>query len=143
MSVDLTRFLNAQANSYAQALAELRAGRKRTHWMWYVFPQFAGLGISPTSQHYAIQSLDEARTYLAHPVLGARLSECVQAVNAVQGRTAREIFGAPDDLKFCSSMTLFERACDPPCSEFSVALEKYYDGKRDARTLELIREAGG
>ncbi len=135
---DLARFVDAQAGNHAQALEELRAGRKRSHWMWFVFPQFEGLGLSATSRRYAIRSLDEARAYLAHPVLGARLLECTRATNALAGRSAHEIFGSPDDMKFCSSMTLFELAAGPG-SEFAKALEKYFDGRRDGKTLELVR----
>src|SRR3954468_2011135 len=104
---DLQRFLDAQASTYAAAHAELQAGRKRSHWMWYIFPQIRGLGSSPTSRHFAIASREEAAAYLAHPVLGARLRDCTQLVNAVQGRTAYQIFGDPDCMKFQSCMTLF------------------------------------
>lgn len=134
----LQRFVDAQAGVYADALAELTAGRKRTHWMWFVFPQVAGLGLSPTAQLYAISGLDEARAYLAHPVLGPRLRECTAAVNAVQGRTAHEIFGSPDDLKFRSSMTLFGEAA-PREAAFREALVRYYAGQPDPRTLEILR----
>jgi uncharacterized protein (DUF1810 family) len=135
---DLERFVQAQASAYDAALAELRAGRKRTHWMWFVFPQIEGLGSSTLSRHYAIRNLDEARDYLAHPLLGPRLVACTQAVNAQQGIGAHQIFGAPDDLKFRSSMTLFERVAAPG-SPFSLALDKFCGGQRDARTLERIR----
>jgi len=135
---DLARFLDAQADAYAQALRELRAGQKRSHWMWFVFPQFDGLGASATSRRYAIKSLEEAREYLRHPVLGRRIAECTEAVNRLHGRSARQIFGPPDDMKFCSSMTLFELA-SAPNSEFASALDKYFSGKRDARTRELVR----
>lgn len=131
------RFLDAQADIYEQALAELRAGRKRSHWMWFVFPQLGGLGSSATAHFYAIKDLDEAAAYLAHPVLGLRLVECTHAVNALQDRSAQQIFGSPDDLKFRSSITLFERAAGPG-SVFSTALDKYYDGERDSRTLALL-----
>jgi uncharacterized protein (DUF1810 family) len=131
----LNRFLEAQEGVYPQALAELRAGRKRSHWMWFVFPQIAGLGSSPTAQRYAITSLDEARAYAEHPVLGARLRECAEALLAVDG-TAADIFGYPDDLKLRSSMTLFARAADDP-AVFQAVLDKYYDGP-DNRTLELL-----
>jgi uncharacterized protein (DUF1810 family) len=137
---DLTRFVAAQADSYAQALRELRAGQKRSHWMWFIFPQFAGLGFSATSQHYAIKSLDEAREYLRHPLLGPRLAECTRAVNALEGLTARQIFGMPDDMKFHSSMTLFELVAEPE-SEFTAAIEKYFAGRRDSQTLELVGQA--
>ncbi len=136
---NLARFLDAQANTHAQALRELRAGQKRSHWIWFIFPQLDGLGFSATARHYAIKSVDEARAYLQHPVLGTRLLECTQSVNNLDGLTAHQIFGSPDDLKFCSSMTLFELVAEPH-SEFAAALEKYYSGKRDARTLELARK---
>ncbi len=137
---DLARFVDAQAGIHGQALEELRAGRKRSHWMWFVFPQFAGLGLSLTSRRYAIRSLDEARAYLRHPVLGARLLECTRAVNAHSGRSAHEIFGSPDVMKLCSSMTLFELVAGAR-SEFAAALGKYFGGRRDEKTLELVRNA--
>jgi uncharacterized protein (DUF1810 family) len=133
---DLDRFVDAQDGVYADALAELGAGRKRTHWMWFVFPQIAGLGSSPAAQRYAIRSLDEARAYLAHPVLGPRLRECAQALLAVQDRSAREILGHPDDLKLRSSMTLFARAADDPAL-FQAVLDRFYDGP-DPLTLTLL-----
>ena len=133
----LQRFVDAQARNYAEALAELRRGRKTSHWMWYVFPQMAGLGASAMAQTYAIGSLAEARAYLAHPVLGPRLADCVAATLDVDGRTARQIFGSPDDLKFRSSLTLFAHtAPDEPL--FRQALEKFFDGKPDPRTLEKL-----
>ena len=134
---DLNRFVTAQADHYAAAIVELRAGRKRTHWMWFVFPQYDGLGFSSTAQHYAIKSLDEARTYLQHPVLGARLIACAQLVTGLSGSTLDEIFGYPDALKFCSSMTLFEQVAGPD-SPFSLALDRCCGGKRDAATLKLL-----
>jgi uncharacterized protein (DUF1810 family) len=134
--MSLDRFVSAQDGVYPDALAEIRAGRKRRHWMWFVFPQFAGLGSSSTAQRYAIASLDEARAYLAHPVLGPRLRECVAALLAVEGRSAGDIFGYPDDLKLRSSMTLFARAADDPAA-FEAVLDRYYDGP-DERTLDLI-----
>src|SRR3954451_18865691 len=113
-SFSLARFIEAQESVYPAVLGELREGRKRTHWMWFVFPQIQGLGRSSTAQNYAISSIDEARAYLQHPVLGARLRECTQLVNAIEDRTVLEIFGSPDDLKFHSSMTLFaEAGADP------------------------------
>ena len=135
---ELQRFVDAQNGTYIRALEELWRGRKESHWMWFVFPQLKGLGSSPMAQHYAIASLDEARAYLAHPVLGARLREAAAAVNATQGRTAREIFGATDDLKFRSSMTLFREAA-PEEPVFGEALSRYYSGEPDPRTLELLR----
>ena len=134
---DLQRFLNAQSAVHDAALAELRRGRKTTHWMWFVFPQIAGLGLSEMSRRYAIASRDEARAYLDHPVLGARLIEGVEAVNAVQGRTAHEIFGSPDDRKFQSCLTLFEQIASAP-EVFAAALDRYYGGERDVRTLEML-----
>lgn len=134
---DLDRFVRAQEPVIAQVRAELKAGRKATHWMWFVFPQLAGLGFSHRAQLYGISSLDEARAYLAHPVLGPRLVECTDLVNAVEGRTAHDIFGSPDDMKFRSSMTLFALA-SPDEPAFGVALAKYFDGRRDERTLELL-----
>jgi uncharacterized protein (DUF1810 family) len=132
----LDRFVSAQVSVYPSALAELTAGRKRTHWMWFIFPQIAGLGSSPAAQRYAIASLDEARAYLAHPVLGPRLRECADALLAVEGKSAEEILGYPDDLKLRSSMTLFARAADDP-DVFEAVLERYYDGP-DPRTLALL-----
>lgn len=137
---DLGRFLRAQADVYAAVVGELRAGRKRSHWMWFIFPQLAGLGRSAMACRYAIRDLDEARAYLAHPVLGARLLECTGLVNALPGRRAGAVFGAPDDLKFVSSMTLFASVAGPE-SAFSAALEKYHDGRPDAATLALLGPA--
>ncbi len=137
-SFDLERFLSAQAPVYGQALAELRRGQKRSHWMWFVFPQIEGLGHSSTSIHYAIKSLEEARAYLKHPVLGSRLRECAEAVYAVEGHTASDIFGFPDDLKLRSSMTLFAAVAEPE-SVFLRVLEKYFQGKQDERTLQLLK----
>jgi len=134
--LNLGRFVEAQAPVHDRALAELKAGRKQSHWMWFVFPQIAGLGRSPMAQHYAIQNLAEARAFLAHPLLGARLRECTQAVLDVEGKTAREIFGSPDDLKFRSSMTLFAHAA-PGEELFRAALEKYFDGE-DQLTVEKL-----
>lgn len=134
---DLQRFLDAQAQTYDRALAELRAGDKRSHWMWFVFPQLAGLGFSAMAQRYALSGLDEARAYLAHPVLGPRLLACTDAVLAGEGRSALQIFGSPDDMKFRSSMTLF-RAAAPDEPRFGRALEKYYGGAADERTLARL-----
>ena len=136
---DLDRFVDAQAGSYDRALAEIRDGRKRTHWMWYVFPQLAGLGMSEMSRRYAISGIDEARAYLAHPVLGPRLRACAEAAVAVEGRSAREVFGTPDDRKLRSCATLFAAAL-PPGSVFDRVLTKYWDGERDAATLRLLAE---
>jgi uncharacterized protein (DUF1810 family) len=136
---DLQRFVKAQASVYDMALAELRAGRKRSHWMWFVFPQLQGLGSSPTAAAYAIRSLAEARAYLAHPVLGPRLVECVKAVNAVRGRSAADIFGYTDELKFRSSLTLFLMAAASDAkAPFQAALERYFDGKGDPMTVSKL-----
>ena len=134
---DLDRFVAAQATTFDAACAELRAGRKRSHWIWFIFPQMRGLGFSATAQHYGITSLDEARAYLAHPVLGARLDACTKLVLAIEGRTLHEIFGSPDDLKFRSSMTLFALA-SPEDRVFEEALVKFCDGRRDPATLRLL-----
>ena len=134
---DLDRFVAAQEGVYSRALAELRAGEKRSHWMWFVFPQIAGLGSSPMARRYAIASLDEARAYLGHPLLGQRLRACTEAVNAVSGRTASAIFGSPDDMKFRSSMTLFEAAA-PGEPAFAEALARYFAGSPDPLTLRRL-----
>jgi uncharacterized protein (DUF1810 family) len=134
---DLQRFVDAQAGVYETALAELTAGAKRTHWMWFVFPQLDGLGFSPMAQRYAIRSLTEARAYLAHPILAPRLRACVEAILGVPGRSAHEIFGSPDDLKLQSSMTLFAKAA-PEASLFQQALDCFFGGEPDRRTLELL-----
>ena len=134
---DLERFVTAQAPVMAHVLAELRAGAKRSHWMWFVFPQIAGLGSSAMAQRYALRSLEEAKAYLAHPILGERLRECAAIVVGLEGRSAREIFGWPDDLKLRSSMTLFSRAADDP-APFVAVLEKYFDGKPDDATLARL-----
>jgi uncharacterized protein (DUF1810 family) len=134
---NLARFIEAQDQEYARALAEIRSGRKRSHWMWYIFPQVDGLGLSSTSRRYSIKSLDEATAYLRHPVLGPRLVESAQAVLDVDGRSASEIFGSPDDLKLRSSATLFAHV-SPAGSVFERLLERYFDGHRDDRTLALI-----
>lgn len=134
---DLARFLKAQDDDYRQALGEIQSGRKRSHWMWYIFPQFDGLAFSSTSKYYAIKSVDEARAYLDHPVLGTRLRECAEAVMGVEGRTAGEIFGSPDDLKLRSSATLFA-AVSEAGSVFERLLAKYYQGHRDEKTIALL-----
>ena len=133
----LDRFLQAQEPVMAAVRRELTEGRKRTHWMWFVFPQLRGLGRSATAQFYGIASLDEARAYLAHPVLGARLRECTGIVNRVEGRSAHEIFGSPDDMKLHSSVTLFSRV-DPGDAVFREALAKYFGGVPDQPTVELL-----
>ena len=134
---DLQRFLDAQDGVYQAALAELRAGSKQSHWMWFVFPQLRGLGHSPTAQHYGIDSLAEAQAYLSHPVLGARLRECVDALLAWRDRrTAEQIFGPVDSLKLRSSLTLFARV--EPSSPFTTGLNAFYDGRPDERTLAML-----
>jgi uncharacterized protein (DUF1810 family) len=137
---NLARFLKAQGPVYEGALAEIRAGRKRSHWMWYVFPQVAGLGHSPTSVHYAIGNTEEAEVYLAHPILGPRLIECAEAVLQIKGRSPAEVFGSPDDMKLRSSATLFA-AVSPEGSVFHRIIEKHFDDEPDARTIELIGKA--
>lgn len=134
---DLARFVLAQERDFDTALSEIRAGRKQSHWMWYVFPQFDGLGSSSTSRHYAIKSVQEAEAYLRHPVLGPRLRESAQAVLDLQGRTAAQIFGSPDDLKLRSSATLFAHV-SPPASVFHQVLDRYFSGEPDPATLRLF-----
>jgi uncharacterized protein (DUF1810 family) len=134
---DLQRFVDAQAPVYAQVVAELRAGRKHSHWMWFIFPQIAGLGHSEAARHFAIASRAEAAAYLAHPVLGPRLRECCRLATLVEGRSARQIFGTPDDMKFRSSLTLFAAATTDNAI-FTAALEKYFAGAPDRLTLERI-----
>ena len=137
-SFDLERFVTAQAPVFASALDELKAGQKRSHWMWFVFPQLRGLGHSAMAYRYGIGSLDEAQAYLAHPVLGPRLIECTRTVLAIEGRSLHAIFGSPDDLKFRSSMTLFSLAADEGDSVFRQALDRYCAGYADERTLALL-----
>ncbi|AYE96068.1 DUF1810 domain-containing protein [Mycobacterium paragordonae] len=134
---DLQRFVDAQDRVYDSVLDELRAARKRSHWMWFVFPQIRGLGNSPTAQQYAIADLEEARAYLDHPVLGPRLRECVALVNEIHGRSAEQIFGWPDDLKLRSSVTLFANATDDN-HDFLALLDKYYGGEPDPLTVERL-----
>jgi len=134
---DLQRFVDAQAPVVDTVLRELSQGEKRSHWMWFVFPQLKALGRSATARHYGLGSLDEARAYAAHPQLGPRLRQCTQCVLGLQGRSALQIFGMPDALKFCSSMTLFERAA-PQEPLFAQALDQYCNGRRDALTLALL-----
>jgi uncharacterized protein (DUF1810 family) len=141
---NLSRFLQAQEEDYERTLAEIESGQKRTHWMWYIFPQLDGLAFSSTAKHYAIKDVNEARAYLEHPVLGLRLQQCAEAAVQVEGRSAREIFGSPDDLKLKSCATLFAHV-SPTGSVFERLLGKYYQGQRDVKTLELlgtIPEAG-
>ena len=139
---DLNRFVAAQDGDYNRALSEIRAGRKQSHWMWYVFPQFNGLGFSPTARRYAIRSVAEAEAYLNHPVLGPRLTECAEAVLGVDGRSAAEIFGSPDDMKLNSSATLFA-VVSPGGSVFERLLDKYFGGVRDEKTLALVGTHAG
>ena len=134
---DLSRFVNAQEDSYEIALAEIRHGQKRSHWMWFIFPQYVGLGISPTSQRYAIKSAAEAEAYLNDPVLGRRLLDCAEAVLRLDGRSAHEMFGSPDDIKLQSSATLFAHV-SPAGSVFERVLDKYFRGERDDKTLRLL-----
>ena len=133
----LGRFVEAQDGIYTQVCEELRRGEKRSHWMWFIFPQIRGLGRSPMAERFAISSLDEARAYLAHEILGERLRECTGLVNGVTGRSANEIFGDPDDLKFHSSMTLFAQAEEGE-TVYGEALEKYFSGKLDKGTLDRL-----
>jgi uncharacterized protein (DUF1810 family) len=135
-SFNLQRFVDAQAPVYSRVVEELRGGRKRSHWMWFVFPQIAGLGHSEMAQRFAISSREEALAYLGHPLLGSRLRECTALINAVEGRLLLDIIGSPDDLKLRSSMTLFNAVGSEP--EFSSAPVKFFDGKADQRTLELL-----
>jgi uncharacterized protein (DUF1810 family) len=134
---DLARFVDAQARVYDTVVAELRGGRKRSHWIWFIFPQLAGLGSSPTSIRYAISSLAEARAYLRHDALGPRLRECTRLVNDIEGKSIEQIFGWPDNLKLRSSMTLFARATDDN-DEFVTLLDKYYDGEQDPVTAARL-----
>ena len=136
---DLERFLLAQEPDYARALSEIQAGRKRTHWMWYIFPQLQGLGGSWMSQRYAINGIEEAKAYLDYPILGARLRECAEAMLAVEGRSATEILGNPDDLKLRSCATLFGSVSGPG-SVFERILKKYYGGTGDDKTLRLLEK---
>ena len=136
-SYDLNRFVQAQEADYDRALLEIKRGRKSSHWMWYIFPQFEGLGFSTTSRLYSIKSIAEAEAYLAHPLLGPRLKECAETVLCVEGRSAHEIFGSPDDMKLRSCATLFAHV-SPPGSVFHQVLDKYFQGRHDGKTLELL-----
>jgi uncharacterized protein (DUF1810 family) len=135
---ELQRFIDAQEPVYAQVMSELRSGRKRSHWMWFVFPQIAGLGHSAMARRYAIASRDEAVAYLAHPILGPRLRECTQIVCGIQGRSIEQILGSPDDIKFRSSMTLFEAVSGDPV--FRNALDRFYAGASDSATLSILKK---
>jgi uncharacterized protein (DUF1810 family) len=134
---DLDRFISAQEGIYESVLAELQNGEKRSHWMWFIFPQIDGLGFSATTKYYSIKNKEEARHYLNHPVLGPRLLQCTELLLAIEGKSVREIFDFPDDKKLNSSMTLFATVSDPD-SVFAHVLEKYFDGKRDERTTSLL-----
>ena len=138
----LARFLEAQQGCYSRVLEELGAGAKTSHWMWFIFPQLKGLGMSSTAQHFGIAGLEEARAYLAHPILGVRLRECTRALLAIEGRSAHAIFGTPDDLKLRSCLTLFAAAAGraPTADDavFNAALAKYCGGEPDPRTLNLL-----
>ena len=133
---DLERFVHAQAGDYDRAISELRAGQKQSHWMWYVFPQIEGLGQSSMSRRYSIKNVSEARAYLDHPVLGARLLECFTVVNSIEGSSAHDIFGSPDDMKFRSSATLFAYVSGGGI--FQQAVDKYFDGEQDPLTLQQL-----
>ena len=135
----LQRFVAAQEGVYEVVISELRNGHKRSHWMWFIFPQYDGLGFSSTAKFYAIQSLDEAKAYLKHEVLGQNLLECTQTVLVIEGRSVHDIFGSPDDLKLKSSMTLFEFV-DGPESIYGKVLDKFYAGERDEKTLLLLQK---
>jgi uncharacterized protein (DUF1810 family) len=136
----LARFIDAQEPVYENVLRELRAGRKRTHWMWFIFPQIHGLGHSATAQHFAIKSLDEARAYLNHPILGQRVLECARLVSEIKDRSVSEIFGFPDDLKFRSCITLFARAAKEP-GIFGELLKRYFQGEEDSKTVEILAKS--
>ena len=135
----LSRFLEAQAPVYDQVVSELRAGKKQSHWMWFIFPQLAALGRSATAKFYGLQGIADAAAYIAHPVLGSRMTECVDLVLGVEDKTAYDIFGSPDDIKFRSCLTLFEAATQSDADRFAAALSRFYAGERDMQTLSLLR----
>jgi uncharacterized protein (DUF1810 family) len=137
-SYDLARFVEAQEHDYGQALSEIRSGQKRSHWMWYIFPQLDGLGFSPASRRYSIKSVAEAEAYLRHPILGPRLLEIARAALGVESRSALEVFGSPDDMKLRSSATLFA-SVSPAGSVFGQLLDRYFGGEPDDKTLRLLR----
>ena len=137
---NLDRFLTAQEDAYDTALDELRSGRKRSHWIWFIFPQLAGLGRSPTAQFYAINSIEEAQAYLAHPILGARLHECLKALQLLETTDAEAVFGELDAMKLRSSLTLFAEA-DPGDAILEAALDRWFEGERDRKTLQLLGRA--
>lgn len=136
----LDRFLAAQADMFTIALGELQRGRKTSHWIWFIFPQIAGLGRSSTAQHYALRSLDEARAYLDHPILGMRLHQCLDALSSLTSIDAEHVFGALDAMKFRSSLTLFH-AADPADAHVTAALDRWFGGEEDEATLTLLRRA--
>jgi uncharacterized protein (DUF1810 family) len=136
---DLNRFLIAQQDDYQQALTELKAGEKQSHWMWYIFPQIDGLAFSSTAKYFSIKSIEEAQAYLAHPILGARLLECAETVVGIEGQSITEILGSPDDLKLRSCVTLFA-SLSPSGSVFERILKKYYDGLDDEKTLLILEK---
>jgi uncharacterized protein (DUF1810 family) len=140
MEQDLNRFIKAQENSYEQALSEIKSGRKRSHWMWYIFPQFKGMGYSETSKYYSIKDLDEAKRYLNHPILGERLKIITNELLALNENNANKVFGSPDDLKLKSSMTLFATINISEENIFNAVLDKYFNGQIDNKTLTLIKE---
>jgi uncharacterized protein (DUF1810 family) len=137
---NLDRFLTAQEDAYDTALDELRSGRKRSHWIWFIFPQLAGLGHSPTAQFYAINSIEEAQAYLAHPILGARLHECLKALQLLETTDAEAVFGELDAMKLRSSLTLFAEA-DPGDAILEAALDRWFGGEKDGKTLQLLGRA--
>lgn len=140
MDKGLNRFLKAQENDYEQALAEIKSGRKRSHWMWYIFPQYKGLGWSETAKYYSIQDLNEAKTYLSHPVLGSRLEQITNALLLIDEQDANQVFGSPDDLKLKSCMTLFATVHPSEENPFNKVLDKFFNGCFDQKTLDLINE---
>jgi len=140
MEQDLSRFIKAQEGSYEQALSEIKSGRKRSHWMWYIFPQYKGLGYSETSKYYSIKDLDEAKRYLNHPILGERLRSISKELLALNENNANRVFGSPDDLKLKSSMTLFATIEVSPENIFQKVLEKFFNGQADDNTLNLINK---
>lgn len=140
MEQDLNRFIKAQENSYEEALSEIKSGRKRSHWMWYIFPQFKGLGFSETSKYYSIKNLDEAKSYLNHPILGERLKLITNELLALNENNANKVFGSPDDLKLKSSMTLFAAINTSEENIFNAVLDKYFNGQTDNKTLIIIKE---
>lgn len=140
MNNEINRFIEAQEKDYQQALSEIKLGRKRSHWMWYIFPQFIGLGHSETSKYFAIKSLNEAKEYLDHPILGSRLKEITNVLLTLDTDNANQIFGSPDDLKLKSCMTLFSVVCNEDGNVFKKLIDKYFDNRLDKRTLKLLNK---